>query len=198
MTLRTFCRSLPLFVVLVCSLAVSAAGDRRSFGPEWKKTHSQSEWAKAGFDYERTVNVTFHHSSGNVAGFQLPLESGDTVWGYEVDGDSGSNVEIRSRQGVPYGGFEVTKGPNGKPESFTVSVGPNRYYDLDADGVFDAMYDHRSKSGRVPMILFDGRFVPIRDQLSLFSCARGETLKVRGIGLNEEYEFTKGRWNLVK
>jgi hypothetical protein len=198
MTARSFRRVLPLVAALVCCLTVGAADEkRRAFGPEWKKVDPQSDLGKFGYEYERAVNVTIRHTYGNVAGFELPLECGDRAAGHELDDNAGATVEIRSRESETYGGFAVSKDPKGKPESYTLSAGPNRYFDLDADGMIDAMYDNRDKRG-VPMILFEGRFVPVEDQRSLFRRAPGETLKVWGVGRNEAYEFTKGRWNLTK
>lgn len=193
MTTRSFRRVLPLVAVLVCCFAVGAADQkRRAFGPEWKKADGP-----IADEYERSIKVTFLHSSGNVAGFTMPLECGDHLWGNEIDDNAGSDVEIRPRDGMPYGGFEVSKDPKGKAETFTVKVGPNLYYDLDADGVLDAMYDHRPGS-RGPKILFEDKFIPVEDSRVIFRCARGETLSVSGIGRAESYEFKNGRWNKTK
>jgi hypothetical protein len=193
MTLRSLCRTLPLGAVLVCCLTVSAADEkRRAFGPEWKKVDGPI----AG-EYERSIKVTFLHSPSNVANFQVPLECGDHLWGYEIDDNAGSCVEIRPRSGAPYGGFEVSKNPKGKAESFTVRVGPNLYFDLNADGEFDAMYDHRADT-RGPKILFEGKFVPVADSKVVFRGARGETLKVWGVGRGESYEFVNGKWSRAR
>jgi hypothetical protein len=198
MTARYF-RYAPLLIVALAGYVTLSAADekRRTFGPEWKKIDPQSDLGKFGYEYERTVNVTIRHSYGNVAGFEVPLECGDSISAYETDDNAGANVEIRSRDMATYGGFEMSK-EKGKAVSFTVRAGPNLYYDLDADGQFDAMYDNRSQPARKPMILFDGRFVPVEDQKSLFRVARGETPKVWGVGRNEAYEFTQGRWSQVK
>jgi hypothetical protein len=199
MTARYF-RYAPLLVVALAGcLTLSAADEkRRAFGPEWKKIDPKSDLGKFGCEYERPVTVAVRHTYGNVAGFEVPLECGDVVGAHEIDADAGSAVRVRARDGQTYGEFEVSKGPKGKAESFTVTVGPNRYFDLDADGQFDAMYDNRSQFARKPMILFDGRFVPVEDQKSLFRAARGETIQVWGVGRTEQYEFAKGRWSRVK
>src|SRR5262245_46647790 len=97
MTLRSVRGPLSAFVAVVClvvglgCLARSTAEEKRqAFGPEWKKVDPKSDWARIGFDYERTVSVTFRHSPSNVAGFEVPLECGDRLWGYEVDDNTGS------------------------------------------------------------------------------------------------------------
>src|SRR2546430_1850581 len=119
MALRLVRRSLPLVAVLVCCLAVGAADTkRRAFGPEWKKIDPKSELGKFGVEYERTANATFRHSYGNTAGFELPLECGDTLSGYEIDDNAGVYVRVTAPDFKPYGSFEVAKGPKGKAESF--------------------------------------------------------------------------------
>lgn len=198
MPLHPFHRTLSLVAVLVCCLVVNAADTkRRAFGPEWKKVDPQSDLGKFGIEYERTVNVPIRHSYGNVASFEVPLECSDTVGVTEVDDNAGASVRIRSRDGAAYGGFEVAKDPKGKAESFTVTVGPNLYFDLDADGTFDAMYDHRPNSSG-PKIHFEGKFIPVEDNKSVFRTARGQTLKVWGVGRGEAYEFAGGQWKKAR
>jgi hypothetical protein len=180
-------RLLPLAAVLAGCMTVNAGGSRRTFGPEWKPVGG-------GGEHERTVSVTFRHSSGNVAGFQLPLECGDHLWGHETDDNAGSAVEIRPRDGRPYGGFEVSKAANGKATQFTVRVGANIYLDLDADGTLDAMFD-RTSDAQGSKILFEGKFIPVETgKMGFF----GTRPSVSTADRSESYEFAGGRWHRVK
>ena len=82
----------------------------------------------------------------------------------------------------------------GNPESTTISLGKNSYFDLDGDGVIDALYDKQGQDG-VPKVIFEGRFVQVEDFKTGFDAAKGQKPTMWGLGRKVQYVFDKGVWN---
>jgi len=62
------------------------------------------------------------------------------------------------------------------------------YFDLDGDGMVDALYDSRAGK-RIPRVPFEGRFVRVENFITGFS-----TKKMWGIGRKVQYIFEGSAW----
>lgn len=160
--------------------AVVTAGDQpRKFG---------LEWTRMGDFYQRKMEINVTHSvGGNVGGYTLPLEN-DTVSVLEYDNNKGFAAGSQ-----PHGEIEVLKDEKGRAYELSARLGNNRYLDLDADGMIDALYDKRGGK-RVSMIVFEGRLVEVEDSVNGFSVSRKDTLWKWGIGRKVRYVFEGGTW----
>ncbi|MBX9622755.1 MAG: hypothetical protein K2X82_02980 [Gemmataceae bacterium] len=160
--------------------ATFAAGDEsRKFGPEWTKV---GNW------YYRAAVVEVSHSpGGNVSGYRVPLENGE-VRIHETDDDDGLTLVIPGN-----GEFHVQKA-GGKAARFTVWLKGCRYYDLDADGMVDVVYDNRGGRG-VESILLDGRLVRVRGRPRAAYWVRPDgAIRAEGFDAGVKYVFERGAW----
>jgi hypothetical protein len=163
--------------------AVLVAGDQpRKFGPEW---------TRRGDMYYRTIEVKVSHSpGGNVSGYQVPLEN-DVVWVHEIDDNRGFTL-LHER----YGEFKVFKDEQGKVQELSAKLKDNVYFDLDGDGMIDALYDKRGGK-RVPMILFEGRLVEVEDSRIGFGIIPNLEKSMWGVGREVWYLFEDGTWKAI-
>ncbi|MBX9583168.1 MAG: hypothetical protein K2X87_22915 [Gemmataceae bacterium] len=162
---------------------LAVADPPRKFGPEW---------TLIGGMYERAVVVRVsHHPGGNVSGYTVPLEDGAVrIW--EVDGGLGHTLVSDG-----HGEFKVQKDGQGKAVRFTVWLKGCRYFDIDADGMVDAVYDNRDGRDAL-MILLDGRLVRVRNQdRAAFQLPVGGNKTAEGFDTGVKYEFEKGAWRVA-
>lgn len=174
-----------LFSICAVALVIGwnntpAASDApRKFGPEW---------TKEGDRYLRKLEITvIHNAGGNLSAYSVPLEK-DAVGILETDDNRG--FEVRSH---PHGAFGVVKDQKGKVTELSAQLRDSLYFDLDADGMIDALCDKRGGK-QTPLIVFEGRFVEVEDNKALFRAAPNEKLRVWGLGRKVEYVFDGGRW----
>jgi hypothetical protein len=152
----------------------------RKFGPEWTKNGDQ---------YRRKMEITVvHGAGGNLSAYSVPLER-DTVGIVETDDNRG--FELR---GHPHGSFGVVKDEKGKVTELSTQMRDNIYFDLDADGMIDALFDNRGGK-QTALIVFGGRFVEVEVNKAGFRHAPNEKLRVWGLGRHVEYVFDKGSWH---
>jgi hypothetical protein len=188
--MKTNCRNSPVAMGLALAagvyLAVLVEGSdrQREFGPEWTKVDGR---------YERKVEVTVSHSlGGNVSGYAIPLENG-RVYVHEIDGGRGFTLGSES-----HGYLTVDKTAAGKTLAMVVRLGDVHYYDLDADGMVDAIIDGRGGK-RKPMVVVDDTWVVVEDSKTLFSVQGGGAVEdVWAVGRATRYSFRDGKWTATK
>ncbi len=127
------------------------------------------------------------HDGGNLSAYTVPLAK-DTVGIVETDDNRGFEV-----RGHPHGSFGVVKDEKGKVTELSARLRDNIYFDLDADGMIDALYDNRGGK-QIPLIVFEGRFVEVEDHKAVFRRAPNEKLRVWGLERKVQYVFDKGSW----
>jgi hypothetical protein len=161
-------------VVLVLApafLAIGADAPQRKLGPEW---------TRVGDQYRRKVEVNgVRYAAGNVSSYTLPLEN-DEVFVSEVDDNRGFKVSHR------YGQLEVKKDGRGRVAAHTAVLGEMLYFDLNGDGVIDAMYDGKAKRA---LIFFEGRYVQVEDSKAGFDSGPRWA-----IGRGTQYIFAGDHW----
>jgi len=170
-------KSLLLFV------SISTAGlygtvMARDYGPEWKKiTFPNSNYV----EYQRKMEISATHAGiGNATNYPIELEN-HSLNIFELDDNLGVNIHIRQ-----YGEFSMAKDLQGKPESFTVALGPVRYFDLNGDGYIDARYDGNKE---ISEIFFEGRYLAVKTTRE--GVKSSTRISVDG---KTEYVFTGGKW----
>src|SRR5688572_8323346 len=102
----------------------------REFGPEWRKIMSPNT---GRFEYHKEIKVSVVHFGGNVANYEVALES-DRLQIVEMDDNQGFFVESPS-----YGRFEVKKNRDGSATWYRIRFSKVQYYDYNGDGVLDVM-----------------------------------------------------------
>ena len=166
----------------------------RKFGPEWTKDKSGDFYTrKQDTEVLRRTDVDFKST-----GYTLATEY-DKVRISERDGNRGISVAVVPGKEIAprHMSMEARKDEDGNVDQFKVDLKDVKYFDLDGDGMIDAIYDNRGENGR-PMIIFDGRFVQVEDNKSGFGgTPKGETPRKWGRGRKVEYVFSKGVWNKV-
>jgi hypothetical protein len=91
---------------------------------------------------------------------------------------------------VEYAEIEVTKDEKGKASKVRVKIGEMMHWDLNADGVFDGVFDRVAKQAR---IVLDGKYVDVEYALSGFS-----TRSARSPDHSIDYYFEGSQWKVWK
>lgn len=187
-------------IFLTTAIAVIATGwgidaaDKPAykFGPEWTLNKEKDIYYK-----KMEIPVGRRNNGAEWAWYTVEMEK-NTVQIRESDNNAGVTVSAAPKGdlGAQYGELQVYKDDKGKVRETTITLSKNIYFDLDGDGVIDALYD-KTKSDGVPMVIFEGRFVRVEDSKSGFRTAKGEKPKKWGIGRKVQYVFDKGVWNEV-
>jgi hypothetical protein len=173
------CSTCAAALVIGWNITLATPDVPRKFGPEW---------TKEGDKYHRKLEITvIHHAGGNLSAYTVPLER-ETVGIVETDDNRG--FEVRSH---PHGAFGVVKDEKGKVTELSAYLRDNIYFDLDADGMIDALCDKRGGK-QTPLIVFEGRFVEVEDNKAVFRPAPDEKLRVWGLGRKVRYVFDRGSW----
>jgi hypothetical protein len=168
--------------VSLATLAVIAADDKRTLGPEW---------VRDGSVYQRTVTLRQTHSTGNVLAMQVPFQDKDEARVMETDEKTQLFVGVAHPGQSPYAEIEIVKDKDGKVYRQEVLLGDYKYVDLNADGVFDGYLVMQSDRA---YIRYDGRDVRVRTQKSTFRYAIGERPSVHDYETGAEYVFVKDKW----
>jgi hypothetical protein len=167
-----------LIITAILALQLSGNATAREFGPEWKKvTFSNSNYV----EYQRKVEISATHAGiGNSTNYPLDLEH-HSLNIFELDDNLGVNIHIRD-----YGEFSLAKDLQGKPESYTVALGPVRYFDLNGDGYIDARYDGHKE---VSEIFFQGQYLAVQTTRTGVKSPTRTSLDG-----NTQYIFSHGKW----
>ena len=161
--------------------SVTMANDNppRKFGPEWTKDKSGDFYTrKQEANVLRRTDVNFKST-----GYTLSTEF-NKVRISEHDGNRAISVAVVHGKdlGPSYMSVEARKDEDGEVDQFQVDLKDIRYFDLDGDGMIDALYDRRGESGR-PMVIFEGRFVQVENSKSIFGgTPKGQKPTVLGRG----------------
>lgn len=188
---------------LLCVVVVCWAGELKPLGDGWKKVKGKEVVGPKGEritvdDYvkEVTVEMRCENNAGAVKSI-VPTLNQHTVVLEEsrAAGEEGSiSVRIDDRLAIE----TEAHGENGKqkPSATRVRLGDVWYYDLDADGVFDAMDDRRGESPK-PKILLDGTWTPVASYKSqFFYPTNQDPIEERSPDHSVKYVFAKGVWTV--
>jgi hypothetical protein len=180
-----------MLVAVVCwSLGLAADEPTKKFGPEWTKdVGGKSYTRKQIVDVSRQTNIKHPYTS-----YTLPAES-NTM--YVQERDEKGDIEIGVVQGKDkstYMSIEARMNDEGKARTFMVNFKRNLYFDLDGDGMIDAMVDNRDGK-RIRMVLCEGQFVQIADSKDGFGgVPKGQITRAWGIGRKVLYQFEGSKW----
>ena len=178
--------------VIATGWGIGDAADKPAykFGREWTLN-------KDGDIYYKKIEIPVGRRSNGAewAWYTVEMEK-NTVQITEYDANRGVTVRASPRGdlGKTFVDANILLDDKGNPESTTISLGKNSYFDLDGDGVIDALYD---KQGRdlVPKVIFEGRFVQVEDFKTGFGAAKGQKPTMWGLGRKVQYVFDNGVWN---
>ncbi len=180
--------------ILSWSLTMAIDEPPRKFGPEWTKDKSGDFYTrKQEAEVVRRTDPNFKSTS-----YFLATEF-DKVRVSEHDGNRAIEVAVVPGKEIAprYMSVEARKDENGDVNQFKVDLKEVKYFDLDGDGMIDAIYDNRGDKGR-PMILFEGSFVQVKDsRLGFGGTPKGQKPEKLGIGRKVKYVFDNGVWNEV-
>jgi hypothetical protein len=164
-------------LIISALLALLQASEAREFGPEWTKVANDEERAV----HHKRLEVPVVHFGGNVANYDVKLES-DRLQIVEIDDNQGYWVE-----NLQYGRFEVHKKADRTAAWYCIRFIGVQYYDLNGDGVLDAMVDWRQQHMRA-FILVDDRFIEVDENV----LPETRAAKAR----NVRYVFEDGKWRI--
>jgi hypothetical protein len=169
-----------LLLIATTTLTVLVSGNSmaREFGPEWKKvTFANSNYV----EYQRKLEISATHAGiGNATHYPIKLEH-HSLNVFELDDNLGVNIHIRN-----YGEFSLAKDLKGKPESYTVALGPVRYFDLNGDGYIDARYDGHKE---VNEIFYNGQYLAVQTTKTGVDSPTRTSLDGK-----TQYIFSSGKW----
>ena len=171
--------------------AIMATPDppKKKLGPEWTKDKDDEQLYRRKMEIEVIRRTTLEST-----GYTIPLVN-HTVNIWETDDNRGAEVFMIPRVGnIPHGELDVRKDVKGKVSEMTVKLRDIIYYDLDGDGMIDAYFDNR-RGKSIAKIVFEGRFVEVEDQKSIFGHAPNEKPEV---GRTVRYIFEDGTWKIKK
>jgi hypothetical protein len=190
-------RSIPVRSITVCALLVAVLtfqvfilrGDgaepkERKLGPEWKKTVD---------GYEKTIEVKVYrhaHASANANFYTLPLEHGRSVTVTELDSGHLCEVAMGEAQGQVRStecSIRAVYAKAGEPKSYDVNLRGTIYFDLNADGRLDRLYNRSKGKPEGSYLLLDTDWVRVEDSKVPGETAWGEDRKV-------QYTLKDGKW----
>lgn len=171
-----------MLLIILCASTACVCGNAlaREYGPEWKKvTFANSNYV----EYQRKLEISATHAGiGNATNYPIELEN-HSLNVFELDDNLGVNIHIRQ-----YGEFSMAKDLQGNPESFTVALGPVRYFDLNGDGYIDARYDGNKELSE---IFFEGKYLGVKTSREGVKSSTRVSLDGK-----TEYIFSAGQWRV--
>lgn len=170
------------FIIGISCVTLWTNVNSREFGDDWSKlTFPNSNYV----EYQKKIEITATHAGiGNTTNYPLQLENANLLI-FERDDNLGMGIHIRE-----FGEFSVNSTPDGSAASYTIGLGPIRYFDLNGDGYIDARYDGLKE---VSEIMFENRYVSVKTNKKGNQSLTRESLD----GKNKFY-FEKGQWQSVK
>jgi hypothetical protein len=171
------------FLLVCCGMLLLAAfgsgAGEKELGPEWTPGPSPGV-------FKRLIAAEAQRSAaGDVTTYTLTTLGKTPIAVREADDRQGIGVSFRGEAS-----FGMRKNAQGDLASCSFSVGEVTYFDFDGDGHIDALIDGTPARGRQPRIVYDGRFVDVRDYLNVFAdrVAQGRDGK--------RYVFRDGKWQI--
>jgi hypothetical protein len=187
-----------LLITLIVSLFAGVVVAQKKLGPEWKKLPDDP--IGFGQQFGRTLETECTRNPDlNYTNYYLTMLEKNEVKAMETDDGRrvtltmGSNLYRRGRDSskqVEYAEIEVTKDEKGKVSKIRVKIGEMIHWDLNADGVFEGVYDGVAKQLR---IVLDGKYVDVESALNGIEGggARSPDHTIR-------YEFEGNKWKVKK
>ena len=169
-----------LVAVICWSILVAADKPPRKFGPEWTKNQDGTMHSrKLEIEVKRQTN----HGNANTF-YNLPTEN------YSVRVDEhddklglGAHFALKGDNSTEFMSIDARTDQKGKVEEFNVVLKSVLYFDLDGDGMVDALCDNRGKHS-IPMVIFEGQFIQVEPFTTGFA-----TRKMWGLGRKVQYVF---------
>ena len=171
---------------------VKAEKPPKVLGPEWKKE---------GTLLTRTMEIPLGRQANGTPGWTWYTVDMENNTAEITERDDKRGVEIssspRGKLGAKYMSVDAPMDEEGNIKEFKVVLKEVLYFDLDGDGMIDAMVDNRGNSS-VPMVLFENQFVRVEDsKLGFGGVPKGETASKWGIGRKVQYRFVGNAWVAV-
>ena len=164
---------------------------KKKLGPEWTKDKDDDDLYRRKMEIELLRRPIGWYYTG----YTIPLEN-HTVNIMESDENRGVNVVIISRvENSALGEFKIRKDVKGKVRDITAQLNDVYNYDLDGDGMIDAIVDKR-KGKNVAKIVYEGRFVQVETNKDTFGHAPNQKPEVWGVGRKVRYIFEDGTWKV--
>jgi hypothetical protein len=154
----------------------------KKLGPEWKKTDE---------GYEKTVPVkVFRRVNSDFNSYTVPLEHGRSVTVIETDNGRLCDLNVNHAVGKDVHrecGIRIVHAKPGEPQSYDVNLRGTIYFDLNADGRIDRLYNRSKGKPEGSFLLLDEDWLRVEDSKTPDETAWGEGRKV-------QYQLKDGKW----
>jgi hypothetical protein len=171
---------LTLQVLLLKSQA--ADPPEKKLGPEWKKVDE---------GLEKTIQVkVFRRANSDFNSYTVPLEHGRTITVTEKDNGRLCDLNVNHTVGKEVNrecGIRILHAKPGEPQSYDVNLRGTIYFDLNADGRLDRLYNRSNGKPEASYLLLDEDWLWVEDSKTPDESAWGEGRKVR-------YQLNDGKW----
>jgi hypothetical protein len=154
----------------------------KKLGPEWKKVDE---------GFEKTIQVkVFRRANSDFNSYTVPLEHGRTITVTETDSGRLCDLNVNHTFGKELNqecGIRILHAKPGEPQSYDVNLRGTIYFDLNADGRIDRLYNRSKGKPEGSYLLLDEDWLGVEDSKVPGESAWGEGRKI-------QYQLKDGKW----